>query len=293
MRVTEQMVVSNFLSNISKTRQSIDDLSQMIASNNTVSTVSDDPFASEAILRYQHALSKNQQYQENVADAITYLETSFDSTDGIISSLTDLKTTLTAAANTTDADELTTYGNEVESILQQLVDYGNTQSNNKYVFAGTNTTTIPYTYDGTTVTVSDAGTSGDVLVDIGGVNLETISTNGDDIFQGTDLFKYVEEVRDTLLSGSPPTNDQLAAVDDYIDNVSVQFGKIGAVTERFEAIQTQLGTEETRLTEYLGSEKDIDLPDTIIKLTQAQTNLQAAFQAWSSILQESLFNFLE
>jgi len=43
----------------------------------------------------------------------------------------------------------------------------------------------------------------------------------------------------------------------------------------------------------LGNEKDIDLAETIVKLTQVQTNLEAAFKAWSGVLQKSLFNFLQ
>ncbi len=293
MRITEQMVISDFLRNISNNRKSVDQLNRQVASNSKISKASEDPFAAEAIMRYQSAIEKNDLYQKNTDNAITYLETSFNSVDGIIGTLTDFKSTLTAASNTEEPGMLATYANETETILKRLVDYGNTQFNDKFIFSGTNTKNAPYTYDGTTVTQSSKGTGGEILVDIGGTNLETINTGGDSIFQGTEVFDFVSEVRDRLKNNLPPTTAQLEKVDDYIDKANVQFGKIGAVTERFQAVQTQLENENTRLKEYLGNEKDIDLAETIVKLTQVQTNLEAAFKAWSGVLQKSLFNFLQ
>jgi len=293
MRVTEQMVISNYLSNISKTRKSLDKLNQQLASNSKVSTASDDPFAAEAIMRYQSQITKNAQYQKNVDNAVSFLETTFDATDEVIGALTDLKVIITGAANTTDADTLNTYGAEAESILQRLVDLGNTKFNNKYIFAGTNTGSQPFVYDGTNVSLSEEGTGGDILVDIGSSTYEKINTDGQEVFSGTEIFEYIEEIRDAFNSGSVPTDEQIDKVDGYINSVNVKFGKIGAVTERFKAVATQLESEEVRLKDYLGNEKDIDLADTIVKLTQVQTNLEAAFKAWSDVLQKSLFNFLQ
>ena len=293
MRVTENMVISDYLGNITKTRQSLDKLNKELASNSKVSKASDDPFAAEAIMRYQSAITKNEQYQKNVDNATSFLETSFDAADGVIGTLTDLKVLITSASNTGDTDTLSTYGAEADSILQRLVDYGNTKFNNKYVFGGTNTGSLPYVYNGTTVTASSSGSSGEILVDTGGATLESINTNGHDIFGGTEIFSFVEGLRDRLKSGQKPTDEQLSKIDGYISDVNVQFGKIGAVAERFKSIQTQLQSENTKLASYLGNEKDIDLAETIVKLTQVQTNMEAAYKAWSNVLQKSLFNFLQ
>jgi len=222
MRVTEQMVISDFLRNISKTRQSIDVLNRQLASNNKISKPSDDPFIAEAIMRYQSAIEKNGVYQKNVANAITYLETSFNSIDGVISTLTDLKVLITAASNTEEPGMLETYGNEAEGILQRLINYGNTKFNNKYIFGGSNTTTVPYLYDGNKVTISSKGTGGEIYVDLGGPDLEVINTNGDDVFLGTEIFDFVVEIRDRLKNLQPPTTEHLNKIDDYINNANVQ-----------------------------------------------------------------------
>ena len=293
MRITEQMVTKNYLKNIGKTRQSIDLLNQQLASNSMVSKPSDNPFAAEAILRYTNQIEKNTQFQKNVDNAISFLETSFDTVDNIILTLTDFRVLLVAASNTSDLDMLKTYGNEADSLIRQLVDLGNTKFNNKFVFGGTDITTIPFTNDGIAVKISDNGTPGDIWVDIGGLELEKINVSGFEVFKGTEVFEFLEGVRDNLMSGTKPTGANIDKIDEYLSLNTEHSGKLGAITNRFKVVATQLEREETRLRDYLGNEKDIDLADTILKLTQVQTNLQAALQAWSNVLQKTLFNFLQ
>ena len=293
MRVTELMVTTNYLKNINNTKRTIDTLNQQLASNSMVSKPSDNPFAAEAILRYTNQIEKNAQYQKNVDNAISFLETSFDAVDNIVLTLTDVRVLLVAAANTNDTDMLKTYANEADGLIRQLVDLGNTKFNNKYVFGGTDSGSFPFTYDGNTVAINPNGTNGDILVDIGGIELEKLNITGSEIFKDTEIFQFLEEIRDLLHSGEKPTAEHLEQIDKYINLNTEHMGKLGTITARFKVVGTQLGNEEVRLKDYLGNDKDIDLADIILKLTQLQTNLQAAFQAWSNVLQKTLFNFLQ
>jgi flagellar hook-associated protein 3 FlgL len=292
MRVTEQMVVSNFLRNISKNRTDINSLQSQLAANKRVLKPSDDPIGTEKILRYQTAIDRNAIYQKNVSDSISTLETTFDTIDGVMSALTDLKTTADAAANTEEPDMLTTYSAQVDGILSRILDLGNTKFNGKYIFAGTNTLNQPYTLDGSKINVSSDGVDGKILVDIGGTKKEIVNIGGKDVFQDTKLFDLVISIRDSLSQKKQLTSEQLSEIDTMTNSVSSQFGKVGSITERFRAVETQLSNESTRLQGYLGEENDVDYGETIVKLTQAQTNLEAAFKSWSGVLQKTLFNFL-
>jgi flagellar hook-associated protein 3 FlgL len=272
----------------------MDILNQQLASNSMVSKPSDNPFAAEAILRYQKQVEENAQYQKNADNAISFLETSFDAVDNIIITLTDLRVLIVAALNASDTDQLKTYGNEADSLIRQLVDLGNTKFNNKYVFGGTATGTVPFTYGANgVVELTAGGTTGDIFVDIGGIELEKINISAAEIFKGEEVFRFLEGVRDVLLTGNNPVQAHLAQIDVYLNLNTEHLGKIGAVTARFHVAASQMGREEIRLKDYLGNEKDIDLADLILKMTQMQTNLQAAFKSWSDVLQKTLFNFLE
>jgi flagellar hook-associated protein 3 FlgL len=292
MRVTEQMVVSNFLRNISSNRANIDDLQAKLASNRKISKPSDNPIGAETVLRYKTALDRNEIFKKNVGDTLSTLETTFDTVDGVIQALTDLKTTAVAGSNTQEPNMLNTYSVEVDGVLKRVMDLANYKFNGKFIFAGTNTLSQPYSSDGTAVTVNPKGVDGQILVDLGGSQREVVNINGSDIFQGTKLFDLIISIRDNLKNQKQPTKDQMDQIDTMIDSVNSQFGKVGAITERFRSVQTQLDNENVRLQNYLGQENDIDLGDTIVKLTQAQTNLEAAFKSWSGVLQKTLFNFL-
>jgi flagellar hook-associated protein 3 FlgL len=173
------------------------------------------------------------------------------------------------------------------------VDLGNTKFNNKYVFGGTATDQIPFTYHEDGVQINPNGTTGDIFVDIGGIELEKINLTGSEIFKDTEIFQFLEEIRNILQTGEKPLPAHLAKIDEYLSLNTEHMGKLGSITARFHTVAGQLGTEEVRLKDYLGNEKDIDLADIILKLTQLQTNLQAAFQAWSNVLQKTLFNYLQ
>jgi flagellar hook-associated protein 3 FlgL len=292
MRVTEGMIVRSFLRNVNSSRQDVNVLNQQLASGNKISKPSDDPIGTESILRYTSAIDKNEIYQKNVTETISSLETTYDTVDGVLSALTDLKDVVLGAGNTQEQDMLSSYAEQVNSIIERLVDLGNTKFNGKYIFAGTNTLSKPYSFDGTTVTQTSSGVDGKIYADIGATEKEVVNINGDNIFNGTELFKQVIAIRDQLKSFQQPTPAQIESVDTNFNSVTEQYGKIGAITERFTAAQTQLENENTRLQNYLGLEKSIDLGETVVKLTQAQTNLEAAFKSWSGVLQKTLFNFL-
>jgi len=293
MRITEKMVTNNYLKNIRLSKKAIDRLNEQLSSSSLVSRPSDNPFAAEAILRYNNQIEKNAQYQKNTDNALSYLETSFDAIDNIIITLTDIRVLLVASENASDTDMLKTYGHEADSLIHQLVDLANTKFNHKFIFAGTDTAGIPFTYHEDGVRLNPNGTDGDIFVDTGGIELEKINVTGSQIFKGTEIFRFVEEVRDILLSGNKPNAAHLEKIDEYLSHTNEINGKFGSITLRLRGISTQLGNEEVRLRDYLGNEKDIDLADTILKLTSLQTNLQAAFQAWSNILRQTLFTFLQ
>jgi flagellar hook-associated protein 3 FlgL len=292
MRVTEGMIVKDFLRNVNSSRQSINVLEQQLASGNKISKPSDDPIGTESILRYSSAIDKNEIYQKNVGNTISSLETTYDSVDGVLTALSDLKDVVLGAGNTSEDDMLSSYAEQANSILKRLVDLGNTKFNGKYIFAGTNTLSQPYTNDGTKVTENSKGVDGKIYVDIGATSKEVVNINGTDIFNGTELFDKVIAIRDQLKSLKQPTQEQIDSVDSLFNSVTEQYGKIGAITGRFTATQTQLENENTRLKSYLGQVNDIDIAETTVSLTQAQTNLEAAFKSWSGVLQKTLFNFL-
>jgi len=66
MRVTENGMATNYLTNMNQARQKIMDLQSQLASGKRVQKPSDDPIATGTIMRLQTALSQNAQYSANI-----------------------------------------------------------------------------------------------------------------------------------------------------------------------------------------------------------------------------------
>jgi len=292
MRITHNMSVSNFLLNINRTRERIDDLQVQIASGKRVAKPSDDPYEISSIQRLSSLIEHTEQYQQNVGEGNVMLlatENALDQAHGV---LVEIKEILVAATNGIhQADTFRTFGEQVGQKLNHLIDIANTRFNGKYLFGGTQTLTKPYTL-GATVTANPAGISGNIQLDIMDGTKQTINISGEEAFQGATILDLIRQIRDTLQSGSQPTSAQMDQLDDAIDHVLEMTGKAGAMVQQLNAVEGQLERQQLELKQLLSLKYDTDTAEAIVKLKQQELALEAALNAGASILQKSLLDFL-
>ncbi len=98
---------------------------------------SDDSVDYTKYLRYSISENENNQYQENVSTAVSWMKAS----DDALVSMTDIQKTFkektVAAANDTNTtSDRAAIGKEMMAEIQELVSLGNTQSGDRYLFAG-------------------------------------------------------------------------------------------------------------------------------------------------------------
>lgn len=106
---------------------------------------SDDSVDYTKYLRYSISENENNQYQENVSTAVSWMKAS----DDALVSMTDIQKTFkektVAAANDTNTTtDRAAIGKEMMAEIQELVSLGNTQSGDRYIFAGQKDTTQPF-----------------------------------------------------------------------------------------------------------------------------------------------------
>src|SRR5205085_1956426 len=77
------------------------------------------------------------------------------------------------------------------------------------------------------------------------------------------------------------------------DNFLVTISGIGAVQTRLEIDSSQNQARFTELQKLASQETDVDLAQTVVKLTQAQTAYQAALQSGAQMLHTSLLDYLK
>lgn len=96
-------------------------------------------------MRYETADTENSSYTDNVKTGISWMKTS----DAALANMTDIQTTLkektTNAANShNNTDDMQAIAKEMMAEIQELVSLGNTQTGDRYVFAGQSDTTQPF-----------------------------------------------------------------------------------------------------------------------------------------------------
>jgi flagellin-like hook-associated protein FlgL len=84
-------------------------------------------------------------------------------------------------------------------------------------------------------------------------------------------------------------NSALPAVSSYVNN---QLAFYGNVQDQVSAATTSASTLTTQLQTQISGMQDADETQAIVKLTQAQTDQQAALQSFQEIPRTTLFDYL-
>ena len=295
MRVTEKAVSDTFMVSVNQAREKIVDLQSKIATGKSVLKPSDDPRATNSILRLQASIAANDQYTTNVADGNGIAQSTADTLDQFSSIYLQLKDIVTRASSPTAAGEYPSYAQQVDQLLTEAVNYANTKFNGKYLFGGTQTTDPPFTLaaDHSAVTKNPNGINGSISYAVGDGLTQQVNIPGEEAFQGTALFDLMIQVRDTMGAGSAPLGTQVTSVNDSYDHVVLEGSKAGAFVQNMDNLTTHLGDQKNQLTQFLSNDQDADLAQSVTDLKQQETMLEAALNTGSQTIPKTLLDFLK
>ncbi len=294
MRITEKAVSDTFMTSVNQARERIVDLQTKIATGKSVLKPSDDPRATNSILRLQASLAANDQYSTNVADGSGIAQSTADTLDQFSSIFLQLKDIATRASNPTAIEELPSYAQQVDQLLSEAVNYANTKFNGKYLFGGTQTTDPPFTLaaDHSTVTKNPNGINGTISYAVGDGLTQQVNVSGEDAFQGKALFDLMIQLRDTMKAGGAPLTTQVNGVSDGYDHIVLEGSKAGAFVQNMDNLTTHLADQKNQLTQFLSNEQDSDLAESVTQLKQQETMLEAALNTGAQTIPKTLLDFL-
>ena len=158
-------------------------LSEQLTTGNRIVRLGQDPTGAALIVDFQTSIGRNDQYVKQINSAASYLtetETALDSVNTSLTRLLELAPSL-ESTSATASDRLQMVP-EVDGILSGLLAVANTQQQGKYLFAGTNTTTVPFTQTAAGATYH--GDSGQISLDISMSASVVTNLTGVQVFQG-------------------------------------------------------------------------------------------------------------
>lgn len=126
---------------------------------NAIHRPSDNPVQCVRTMAFKTSLEENNQYTQNLDDAISWMKQSDDALVNMTDLLKTIKEKVSQAANSTNTDsDFVAISKEVEETLNQIRSLSNSQIGDRYVFSGQKDKTMPYSENFTTVTSADVKT---------------------------------------------------------------------------------------------------------------------------------------
>lgn len=297
MRIATATVAENSVRQIQRLNGQQAGLQNQVATGQKITDPSDNPAAMSRILNLENERRGLTQFTANTERALQISQASFSGLQQL-KKISDRATEVgTLASSTTGADAREAYATEIDQLLEQAVQLGNTRFRNDYIFAGTAIDTQPFTVtrdaNGEITAVAYAGNSDQAEIPLSESTRVATGTSGTTNTGIGDFVTQLVALRDALRAGDSTAigtaQQQLVASEDVlVDSLSEQ----GAIQMRIEVAKTQQAARATNLEQLVSSEADVDLATTIVKLSQAQVAYEAALQSSANIMRLSLLDYI-
>lgn len=324
MRVTQSMLSNNMLRNLNTSYNKMSKYQDQLNSGKVINRPSDDPVVAVKGMGYRVDLDKNEQYQRNMRQANTWLDSTDEALDQVGSVLTRMKELLVQAANDTNtSEERQKISEEITQLKLHIQDLSNTKVGDSYIFSGTKTNSPLFVNGGVNPdfdpvpdrSPAPIGDPSAPLVAIeksieinvfDGIDMQ-INTPAVGLFD--DINKFINRVEDVLntpditseeigealgfnMGDGTVANLKIPALDALKDDVLVKRAEIGAKQNRVELMEERLKTQEINVTKQMSLNEDTEYAKTITEMVTANSIHQASLSVGAKIIQQTLVDFI-
>jgi flagellar hook-associated protein 3 FlgL len=295
----------SFLAGVNAVEQQITTATQQITSGLKISAPADDPAQIDDLLQLRADQQLNTQIGSNLTMANSVASAADSAIGGAIQVIDSAIQIATQAANSLTGENTdSSLALQVQGMLSQMVNYSQTQVQGQYIFSGDQPESPYYQLDLAAPQGVDqlltAGATQQIQDPAGGSfavsqTAQTIfgNQNADGTPAGDNVFAALNNLNNALQSNST------AGVKSALNNLQQASTRLndmqsfyGVVEDRIQSATTYSSSRDTELETQIGSIQDADVTSDAMLLSQANTQLQAAFQAEAQIPKSTLFNYL-
>ncbi len=291
MRVTETESYRNFLSNIEALNEKMHMINQRLATGKKLINLKDAPSESASLIALSEQAADIDQYYTNANSSVFFLQVSESALNEAHNLVTAIYTKGSEAASDTATPEVrATLAAEVRSLRDQILSIANSEARGRYIFAGSQTTSVPFTIAGDTVTYQGDIDVNMIKVDDGQAVKQNVPGNA--------IFNPIFNAINSLLNGLDTNNTQaiqtaLGQFSSALSGLGQIRGQIGVDLNMLQNVKTGLDSQKLNVQTQRSQMEDADLAETIVQLTQIQTALEAVISAaGASLPRKNLFDIL-
>src|SRR5450631_15776 len=306
MRITQNMSAANSIYNLQQGRAKLDQLQELTSTGYNINQPSDNPIGANTLLDIGDQLKAGSQYASNITKATTSLQMTSTALQGMADTMqqaTKLADTITSGTN--DPTAIQSVVSQLQSLKQTMVDMGNTQNGDQYVFGGAKSTTAPFS--GTSPYYSGDETA--LNVEIGQSSQQQMNIPGNQVLTGSSTSVPAKtpygttNILDTFdkLITAVQSNDVTSAVGIKAETLNLENG-----AKQISNAQTDVASRMIRLTNATTMNtnttntlqtiarkiQNVDYAKLAVELSQQQTAYQASLSTTSKVMQLSLLNYI-
>lgn len=311
MRVTNGMLLDNYLNNLYGNLNKMSKLQTQMASEKRIVKISDDPMGVISCMKYRVKLYKMDQYKSNVQNAQTWLtqtETSVLEMNEIVKSA--YETTVHVANDYMSEDDKNAAAELIGQLRDHALTIGNSKIGDKFIFGGYNVTNQPFTVDAsgnilyngldlTNDTDPNLIAENEQIIEYEiGNNMKTeVSITGSKLLGMGDnnIYTVLDDLYNALKADEPADviNDYVDKLQDCQSHLLGIEAEIGGKMNRLELVTNRYEDDILNYKEMKSNIEDVDLAEAVMNFEMAKAVYNSALQIGSEIIQPSLINFLK
>lgn len=302
MKITYNGLVNSVTGSIQTNLKKMLELQERLSSGKTINKPSDNPVSTAQLNILKSRKIQHEQYLKNINNSIGWLESTENHLTEISNSLVTLREISIQAGNgALNQEGRNTLLLQVTQIKNKLLNDLNAQHLGNYLFAGLKTTSKPFEEH----PVLGVVYLGDNNVMNRGISFESeigINIDGERIFNfnnsvsaDQNVFEIIENLEQALAAGDTLTisSDIIAQLDRASTNILNLISEVGSKVQRLELTKHQHENDILNYTKNISVKEDIDIPEAIMNLKQAETAYRTSLAVAGRIFPPSLLDFLK
>lgn len=281
----------NLQTNLSTTSTTLNQLYVKTSTGIEVAKASDNPSSVGSIISCRSDIVKGERYVANckhVQDNLSASEIYIDSVEKLMTRAKEIA--IAGANDSLSAADKATLADEVSQMREELLDLANTQVAGKYLFAGYNDQTLPFS--GSPVTYN--GTSDHQMIEVSPGATVAKNITGEELFiSPVNLFTTLEDLQTALTSGNSTTiSAMLTPLENAAEQVRSRQSSLGNISARMDDMISMHENALLQVESILSRHQDADLTEVLSEIAKMETSLEATMQVTARVSSLSLMDYL-
>jgi len=304
-RITQDTILRTVLNGIHTSSERVGRLYEQFATQKRINLPSDDPAGTGVVMRLEAKLCALEQGEASIRSAETFMDHALGALSNIEELVADVRTIgVRAVSGQLGPGDREGLALQIDQLLEGIVEGGNSELGDRYVFSGTATDqpalTVTRNADGEIATVSYGGAEQQLEFPIHSGRKAVVSVRADEAFVDSDLFRSIISLRDHLRNEAGLSDEELseALADDQAELKAAhqtllnQVGKVGWRRNQIDLTREQIASSVIRAREMLAEHQQPDVASIALALERENAVYQAMLGASARIIDQNLMDYI-